>query len=48
MVVYEALMGLGNLVEVDLLVTLGAPLGLPQVTGELKKWHGNQLPIPLA
>jgi subtilisin family serine protease len=46
MVVYQALMELGNSVKVDLLVTLGAPLGLPQVTGELKKWHGKQLPFP--
>ncbi len=46
MVTWQALMELGNSIQVDLFVTLGAPLGLPQVTGELKKWHGKQLPIP--
>lgn len=46
MVTYQALMELGKSVEVDLFVTLGSPLGLPQVTGELKKWHGKNLPIP--
>lgn len=46
MVVYQALMELGNTVDVSLFVTLGSPLGLPQVTDELKKWHGKKLPIP--
>jgi len=46
MVTYQALMELGRSVQVDLFVTLGSPLGLPQVTGELKKWHNNKLPIP--
>lgn len=46
MVTYQALMELGKSVQVDLFVTIGSPLGLPQVTGELKKWHGNNLPIP--
>lgn len=46
MVTYQALMELGKNVEVDLYITLGSPLALPQVTGELKKWHGKRLPIP--
>lgn len=46
MVTYQALMELGTSVKVDLFVTIGSPLGLPQVTGELKKWHGKKLPIP--
>lgn len=46
MVVYQALMELGRHVEVELLVTLGSPLGLASVTGELKKWHQGKLPIP--
>jgi subtilisin family serine protease len=46
MVTYQALMELGKSIEVDLFITLGSPLGLPQVTGELQKWHGKKLPIP--
>jgi subtilisin family serine protease len=46
MVAWQALMELGNQVQVELFVTLGSPLGLPQVRGELKKWHGKNLPIP--
>jgi len=46
LVTYQALMELGASVQVDLFVTIGSPLGLPQVTGELKKWHGKKLPIP--
>jgi subtilisin family serine protease len=46
MVAYQALMEMGSSIKVDLFVTLGSPLGLPQVTGELKKWHGGKLPIP--
>lgn len=46
MVTYQALMELGNSVQVDLFITLGSPLGLPQVTGEIKKWHKGKLPIP--
>jgi len=47
LVTYQALMELGASVQVDLFVTIGSPLGLPPVTGELKKWHGKKLPIPL-
>jgi subtilisin family serine protease len=46
MVTYQALMELEKSVAVDLFITIGSPLGLPQVTGELKKWHGKKLPIP--
>ena len=46
MVTYQALMELGGTFPVELFVTLGSPLGLPQVRSELKKWHGNDLPIP--
>ncbi len=46
MVTYQALMELGKSIEVDLFITLGSPLGLPQVTGELQKWYGKNLPIP--
>lgn len=46
MVAYQALMELGKSVKVDLFLTFGSPLGLPQVTGVLKKWHGKKLPIP--
>jgi len=46
MVAYQALMELGNRAQVDLFVTIGSPLGLPQVTGVIKKWHGGKLPIP--
>lgn len=46
MVTYQALMELGKSIEVDLFITLGSPLGLPQVTGELQKWYGKKLPIP--
>jgi subtilisin family serine protease len=46
MVAYQALMELGKSIEVDLFITLGSPLGLPQVTGELQKWYGKKLPIP--
>ncbi|WP_255111762.1 S8 family peptidase [Synechococcus sp. RedBA-s] len=46
MVTYQALMELGAALEVDLYVTIGSPLGLPQVTDVLQKWHGKKLPIP--
>ncbi len=49
MVTYQALMDLGSTLEVDLYVTIGSPLGLPQVTDVLQKWHGKKgknLPIP--
>ncbi len=46
MVTYQALMELGDQLEVDLYVTIGSPLGLPQVTDVLRKWHGKRLPIP--
>lgn len=46
MVAWQALMELGDQVEVELFITLGSPLGLPQVRGELKKWHCKSLPIP--
>ncbi|NQW99991.1 serine protease, partial [bacterium] len=46
MVTYQALMELGKKVDVDLFITLGSPLALPQVTGELRKWHGKNLPVP--
>jgi subtilisin family serine protease len=46
MVTYQALMELGNKVEVELFVTLGSPLGLGAVRAELKNWHGKNLPIP--
>lgn len=46
MVTYQALMELDPALEVDLYVTIGSPLGLPQVTDVLKKWHGRRLPIP--
>lgn len=46
MVTYQALMELKNSLEVDLYVTIGSPLGLPQVTDVLRKWHGRNLPIP--
>lgn len=46
MVAWQALMELGASARVSLLVTIGSPLGLPQVRGELKKWHGKQLSIP--
>jgi len=48
MVTYQALMELGSTLEVDLYVTIGSPLGLPQVIDVLHQWHGNQLPIPPA
>jgi subtilisin family serine protease len=47
MVTYQALMELGAAQEVDLYVTIGSPLGLPQVTDVLRKWHGQSLPIPV-
>ncbi|MEB3258154.1 MAG: S8 family peptidase [Cyanobacteriota bacterium] len=46
MVTYQALMELDSSLEVDLFVTIGSPLGLPQVTDVLHKWHGKKLPIP--
>jgi subtilisin family serine protease len=46
MVTYQALMELADSLEVDLYVTIGSPLGLPQVTDVLHKWHGRSLPIP--
>ncbi|MCP9835263.1 MULTISPECIES: S8 family peptidase [unclassified Cyanobium] len=46
MVTYQALVELGAALEVDLYVTIGSPLGLPQVTDVLHKWHGKKLPIP--
>ncbi len=46
MVTYQALMELGAALEVELYVTIGSPLGLPQVTDVLKQWHGQTLPIP--
>ena len=46
MVTYQALMELGAALEVDLYLTIGSPLGLPQVTDVLHKWHGRTLPIP--
>ena len=46
MVTYQALMELGAALEVDLYLTIGSPLGLPQVTDVLHKWHGKKLPIP--
>lgn len=46
MVTYQALMELKNTIQVDLFITIGSPLGLPQVTGELQKWYGKKLPIP--
>jgi subtilisin family serine protease len=46
MVTYQALMELGKELEVDLYLTIGSPLGLPQVTDVLHKWHGKKLPIP--
>ncbi len=47
MVTYQALMELGATAAVDLYVTIGSPLGLPQVTDVLQKWHGKTtLPIP--
>ncbi len=46
MVTYQALMELGDKLEVDLYLTIGSPLGLPQVTDVLHKWHGKKLPIP--
>ena len=47
MVSYQALLELGAAVPVDLFVTIGSPLGLPQVTDVLQKWHGKKtLPIP--
>lgn len=47
MVTYQALMELGAAAAVDLYVTIGSPLGLPQVTDVLQKWHGKKtLPIP--
>ncbi|EDY38994.1 serine peptidase [Cyanobium sp. PCC 7001] len=49
MVTYQALMELGTTLEVDLYVTIGSPLGLPQVTDVLQTWHGKtgtKLPIP--
>ena len=46
MVTYQALMELGDQLEVDLYLTIGSPLGLPQVTDVLHKWHGKKLPIP--
>jgi subtilisin family serine protease len=46
MIAYQALMELESAVQVDLFVTLGSPLGLPQVTGELKKWQGGRLAVP--
>ncbi len=46
MVTYRGLMELGATLELDLYVTIGSPLGLPQVTDVLQKWHGKKLPIP--
>lgn len=46
MVTYQALMELADSLEVDLYVTIGSPLGLPQVTDVLHKWHGRSLPVP--
>ncbi|MCP9821007.1 S8 family peptidase [Synechococcus sp. Cruz-9H2] len=46
MVTYQALMELGAELTVDLFLTIGSPLGLPQVTDVLHKWHGRKLPIP--
>ncbi|MDM7937489.1 MAG: S8 family peptidase [Cyanobium sp. CZS 48M] len=46
MVTYQALMELGAELPVDLFLTIGSPLGLPQVTDVLHKWHGKKLPIP--
>ncbi len=46
MVTYQALMELGAELTVDLFVTIGSPLGLPQVTDVLHKWYGGTLPIP--
>ncbi len=51
MVTYQALMELAEELpelEVDLLLTIGSPLGLPQVTDVLHQWHGKALPIPAA
>ncbi|NQV11230.1 MAG: S8 family peptidase [Cyanobacteria bacterium] len=51
MVTYQALIELAEELpelEVDLFLTIGSPLGLPQVTDVLRKWHGKQLPIPAA
>jgi pimeloyl-ACP methyl ester carboxylesterase len=47
MVTYQALLELSAEAPVDLYVTIGSPLGLPQVTDVLQKWHGKKtLPIP--
>jgi subtilisin family serine protease len=46
MVTHQALMELGSTLEVDLYLTIGSPLGLPQVTDVLHQWHGPKLPIP--
>jgi subtilisin family serine protease len=51
MVTYQALIELAEErpgLEVDLFLTIGSPLGLPQVTDVLQKWHGKALPIPAA
>lgn len=51
MVTYQALVELaGERPELDvaLYLTIGSPLGLPQVTDVLHKWHGKALPIPAA
>lgn len=51
MVTYQALIELAEELpelEVDLFLTIGSPLGLPQVTDVLHKWHGKTLPIPTA
>ncbi len=49
MVTYQALIELAQdlpELEVDLFLTIGSPLGLPQVTDVMHKWHGKTLPIP--
>ena len=51
MVTYQALIELAQELpdlQVDLFLTIGSPLGLPQVTDVLHKWHGKTLPIPAA
>lgn len=46
MITYQALMELAGRCAIELFVTLGSPLGLPPVTAELRKWHGQRLPFP--
>ena len=51
MVTYQALIELAQErpeLQVDLFLTIGSPLGLPQVTDVLHEWHGKTLPIPAA